>query len=81
MCVEIPLYIKTRQKISEGNKGKVLSQEHIEKFGKANKGKECTEETRQKLRGPRGPQKNPRTKPFTEEHKQKLSEAAKNRYK
>ena len=41
---------ETRRKLSEINKGKILSEEHRRKIGEGNRGKKVSEETKQKIR-------------------------------
>lgn len=53
---------EVKQKISKGNKGRVHSQQSKLNMSKSHLGSKLSEETKQKMRGPRGPQKNPRKK-------------------
>ena len=63
-----------KQKLSEAHTGKSLSEEHKQNISKAFSGenhpmygKHWPEEVRNKMRGPRGPHKNPRKSKRTEQ--------------
>ena len=72
---------EVRRKISESNKGKKMSDEAKAKMSLAKKGKPIPPEQREKMIA--GIQKKLSGKKivFTDEHKKKISEAAKKRYK
>lgn len=69
---------ETKQKISDANKGKINSEEHRKNISKAKKGIPCLLKTKQKisntLMGKKIPNRNS-PKPFSEEHKRKMSES------
>lgn len=62
---------ETKQKMSESQKGKVLTEEHRRNIGKTSKGRIPTEETRAKM------SKAHNGKVFSEEHKMKIGESQK----
>jgi len=68
---------ETKRKISESNMGKKMSDEARRKMSAAKKGKVIPPEQREKMIAS---MKGKKRKPFTDEHKQKISEAAKKRY-
>ena len=83
---------ETRKKLSEAGKGKTLSEEHKRKISEANKGennpnygKKMSEETKRKMSEANTGNsscawnKGKKMKSFSEEHKKKMSEYAKNR--
>ena len=83
---------ETRKKLSEAGKGKTLSEEHKRKISGANKGennpnygKKMSEETKRKISEANTGNiscawnKGKQIKSFSEEHKKKMSEYAKNR--
>ena len=55
---------KTKQKISEGNKGKALSEETKKKISEAGKGRICSEETKKKMSSSKKGNKNPQWKNY-----------------
>lgn len=67
-----PASEETRRKISESNKGRVVSEETRRKIGESNSGKIRTEETKKKLSEARK-----RRPPPSEETRRKISEASK----
>ena len=56
---------ETIKKISVANKGRIHTEQSKANMSKAHLGNKPSEETLQKMRGPRGPQKNPSKKSFT----------------
>jgi hypothetical protein len=68
---------ETRLKHSKVHKGKIVSEETRRKIGEFNKGKIVSEETRKKLSDAH---KGKSKKPFSEEHRRKMSESKKRNY-
>ena len=73
----VTLSEETRRKISEAKKGHIVTDETRRKMAEAMKGKHHTDETRQKISEA---MKGKKRKPFTEEHRRKMSESAKRRW-
>ena len=67
----------TKQRISESLKGQHPSEETKKKMSEAKKGRTFSDETRRKICEM---MKGKKRKPFTEEHRRKMSEAAKRRW-
>ena len=57
---------EVKEKISKGNKGRVHTEQSRLNMSKAHVGNKLPEAVKQKMRGPRGPQKNPRKKRHSE---------------
>lgn len=71
---------ETKQKISESNMGKKMSDEARRKMSLAKKGKEIPAEQRAKMIAGIQKKLSGKKRVFTDEHKKKISEAAKKRY-
>lgn len=76
---------ETRRKMSDSHKGKVISKETCKNMSKSHKGKSSprkgvtlSDDTRRKISESL---KGKKKKPFSEEHRKKISEAAKKRWK
>lgn len=65
---------ETKRKMSEAKKGKPHSAEHVRKIAESNKGQTRSDETRQKISAAK---KGKSRKPFSDEHRRKMSEARK----
>jgi hypothetical protein len=57
-----PCSPETIKKIGDANRGRIHTEQSRLNMSKAHIGNKLSEETKQKMRGPRGPQKNPRKK-------------------
>jgi hypothetical protein len=53
---------EAKEKISKANKGRIHTKESKLNMSRAHIGKKLSDDTKNKMRGPRGPQKNPRNK-------------------